>query len=202
MRLTAPLVLASASPRRRALLSQIGIEAEVIPSGVDENSDETAAEQLVRTLAIRKADTVSRLRPQAMVLGADTTVAIDGRQLGKPRSREEAIEMLETLSGRTHVVHTGIAVIERATGRRATAVESTDVTFARLTLAEVQAYVSTGSPFDKAGGYGIQDDLGALLVSGIRGDFYNVVGLPLRRFYELLVASFRDRVELSDGRRY
>ena len=202
MRLNAPLVLASASPRRRALLSQIGLEAEVLPSGVDEESDELVADRLVRMLAIQKANAIARRRPKALVLGADTTVSIDGRILGKPTSTNEAAEMLQLLSGRTHAVHTGIAVIQKHSGRSASAVERTEVTFASLTSAEIEAYIATGSPFDKAGGYGIQDDLGALLVSSIRGDFYNVVGLPLRRLYELLVGSFRDHVELSDGRSY
>lgn len=180
----------------------MGIEAEVLPSNVGEDVDIPDPDYLVIALALRKAAQVARRRPSAIIIGADTTVAIDGVILGKPRDPDEAAAMLRRLSGRTHVVHTGVALIEHRSGRVAWGVEKTRVTFAKLLQVEIDAYVATRSPFDKAGGYGIQDDLGALLVERIEGDYYNVVGLPLRRLYELLVCSFADRIVLADGSRY
>lgn len=172
--------------------------ATIVPSGVNEESDEPDPRVLVGELALRKAVSVAADYQSAIVLGADTTVAIDDVQLGKPESADDARQMLSLLSGRTHTVHTGIALVEMESGRQAVAVESTDVTFASLTAREISSYVATGSPFDKAGAYGIQDDLGALLVERIDGCYYNVVGLPLRRFYETLVRTFPDRLTLAD----
>ena len=180
----------------------MGIDAEVLPSNVGEDADVSEPDHLVSVLAMRKARQVARRRPSAITIGADTTVVIDGVILGKPRDAEEAAAMLRRLSGRTHAVYTGVALIEHRSGRLAWGVEETRVTFATLLQAEIDAYVATGSPFDKAGGYGIQDDLGALFVARIDGDYYNVVGLPLRRLYELFVCSFADRIVLADGSRY
>ncbi|NBB72614.1 MAG: septum formation inhibitor Maf [Bacteroidetes bacterium] len=191
MHIDLPFILASQSPRRRRLLERLGLEftvrvspaEEVIPPDADPAS-------LVDTLAREKAAPVANAHPDALVLAADTVVALDGVILGKPASRTEAATMLQRLSGTTHTVYTGIALVHRRTDRTVTAVEATEVTFGVLDAEEIAAYVATGSPMDKAGSYGIQDDLGALFVERITGDYYNVVGLPLRRLYRLLRAQF------------
>lgn len=195
MRITKRFVLASQSPRRRILLEHVGLTPDVVPADIDETSAESDASRLVLSLARMKANAVAKRMPDALVLGADTSVSIDGVLLGKPEDPEDARRMLRTLSGRTHAVHTGISLVEERTGRSAHGVERTEVTFARLSEAEIDAYVATGSPFDKAGAYGIQDDRGAFFVSSIHGDYYNVVGLPLRKLYELLTTVFPDRLQ-------
>ncbi len=193
MRFTCPFVLASASPRRRTLLSRLGVPCTVDPAHVDESIDDSALpEAEAARLASEKAAWVAARHPDALVLGADTIVVIDGRVLGKPESTDEAHAMLRTLSGRSHHVHTGVALVHRPSGRAVAETESTRVTFAPMTEAERAAYVATGSPLDKAGAYGIQDDEGAWFVSGIEGDFYNVVGLPLHRLYRIVRRDFPD----------
>lgn len=193
LQLRLPLVLASASPRRRDLLSRLGLTFDVRPTDADETWPEglppgPAAEEV----ALRKARAVEA--PGALVLAADTVVVLDGDVLGKPADPAEAAATLRRLSGRTHEVATGLAL--RLDGRETTAHETTRVRFADLSDAEIEAYVASGSPLDKAGSYGIQDDLGALLVAGIEGDYFNVVGLPLRRLYESLRAFVPDHVTL------
>lgn len=183
------IILASASPRRRILLRQIGLTFEVLPAGNDESLPAgTGPVETVESLARTKAETVvARRAPgSSLVIGADTIVVLDEEILGKPADPEEARTMLHRLSGRTHQVYTGVALIRTgSTGitDRYIFHERTDVTFGKLTGEEIAAYVNTGSPLDKAGAYGIQDDLGALFVRKINGDYYNVVGFPLHRFY-------------------
>lgn len=194
--LRVPLVLASASPRRRALLVRLGLTFDVRPAEADETwpaglADGPAAE----AVALRKAEAVEA--PGALVLAADTVVVLDGEVLGKPPSAEAARATLRRLSGRTHTVVTGLAL--RLDGRHTTAHEATRVTFADLSDAEIDAYVATGSPLDKAGAYGIQDDAGALLVARIDGDYPNVVGLPLRRLYETLRAFAPEAVAVGQA---
>ncbi|MCL2235799.1 MAG: Maf family protein [Defluviitaleaceae bacterium] len=174
------LILASASPRRKQLLEQAGVEFEVIESCVDENIRGTA-EEMVAELALRKARAVAeKIKGEATVIGADTLVSIDSKVLEKPATRAEAFEMLKSLEGRKHTVYTGVAIIKGGVVK--SFVESADVFFRPLTDAEIYAYIDTGEPFDKAGGYGIQGR-GALLVEGIEGDFYTVMGLPLCRLF-------------------
>ncbi len=178
-------VLASRSPRRYFLLDMIGLDFEVIPSGIDEDVDENMppadyAEMLAR---MKSAHVASSLGRPGIVLGADTIVALDGMILNKPSGREEAHKMLAILSGRTHTVYTGIALTDAATGLQVSAVEATRVTFRELSGLEIDAYIATGSPLDKAGAYGIQDDFGAVFVSRIEGCYYNIVGLPLQLLY-------------------
>lgn len=193
MRLNTPFILASQSPRRRRLLEQIGMRFEVSVSDVSEeiaaDVDPAAAAEM---LALRKAEHVARRYPEAVTLGADTIVVVDGEILGKPEDAHEAAAMLRRLSGRTHTVFTGIALIHPSSGRAIQAVEATDVTFGTMDSNEIAAYVASGSPMDKAGAYGIQDDRGALFVKRIEGDYYNVVGLPLYRMYRILRESFSD----------
>ena len=196
MRLHVPLVLASGSPRRKRLLEQLGLTftvhpnpaEEVVPAGLP-------PAEIVETLAREKAEPIARLHPEALTLGADTIVVLDGDVLGKPRDAAEARAMLRRLSGRTHTVFTGLALVHPPTGRSVAAHEATDVTFAPMTDAEIAAYVATGSPLDKAGAYGIQDDTGALFIPRIHGDFFTVMGLPLHRLYRLLRDEFTDLVD-------
>lgn len=195
MRFRVPFILASRSPRRRHLLDLLGFDFTVIASDVPEEVDPShSPEQIVRSLAKAKAQAVAASHPDALVLGADTIVVLDGTILGKPRDRDDAQAMLRALSGRTHTVYSGIGLICDGSGRSATAAEATDVTFAELSDDEIDAYVATGSPMDKAGAYGIQDDRGALYIERIEGDYYNVVGLPLHRLYRTLQTEFSDLI--------
>ncbi|NBC16953.1 MAG: septum formation protein Maf [Bacteroidetes bacterium] len=188
-----PFILASQSPRRRRLLERLGLTFEVIVSPAEEVVHEPLAPgDLVQRLATKKATPIAQDHPDALTLAADTIVVHDGDILEKPSDDAHARAMLERLSDATHTVFTGIALHHPATDRRATAVEATQVTFAPLSAAEIDAYVASGSPLDKAGGYGIQDDFGALFVAHIDGDYYNVVGLPLHRLYQTLRHSFAD----------
>jgi septum formation protein len=179
-----PLVLASASPRRVALLRQVGAEFTVADPGPDRDWPGEAAPRLgVRALALEKARRVAATRPGRVVIGADTLVVVRGVRLGKPSDPSEAAAMLERLQGRTHEVWTGLAVVEGKEWR--TAAEMTRVQFARLTPAEIDVYVRSGEALDKAGGYGIQG-LAAQFVRRIDGDYFNVVGLPLARLRAVL----------------
>ena len=177
------LILASASPRRRELLSLFGIPFTVRAADVDETMDPAQAPcDEVARVSCRKALAVER-GPEDVVVAADTIVVCAGRILGKPHSREEAISMLRLLSGREHQVMTGCTVL--CGDRRETFTEVTDLTFRPLSEAEIQRYVDSGEPMDKAGAYGIQGGA-ALLCPGIRGDYYNVMGLPVCRLGTVL----------------
>ncbi|GBC59881.1 septum formation protein Maf [Desulfonema ishimotonii] len=181
------LILASQSPRRRYLLEQAGLSFSVIPSRFDESSVRlTDPENYVRILAQSKAEDIARQSPESWVIGADTIVLIDGTILGKPGSRDEAREMLLRLSGQTHQVHTGYAVCRKAEERMITDAVKTDVLFKKLTDEEVEWYVHTKEPFDKAGAYAIQG-LGTFLVRSINGSYTNVVGLPVCEVIEVLI---------------
>jgi len=172
------IVLASASPRRRELLAQVGIHAEVRPTGADEHCRAKTPAGIVKALSRRKAENAAAgLADGTVVIGADTIVVLDGEVLGKPKDREDAVRMIRELSGRAHRVYTGVTLIEK--GRRSvTFAERTDVHVREMTDGEISAYVDSGEPMDKAGAYGIQGRFAAY-VSGIRGDYANVVGLPL-----------------------
>jgi len=181
-----PLVLASASPRRRVLLEQAGLEFSVLAVEGVEDSPEDGSDPVAhaRASAEQKALAASDLRPGALALGADTVVAREGRVMGKPSTPAEAREMLAALGGRVHEVHTGVALAWEGEVVLSEVV-TTQVTFRRLSPAEIEAYVATGEPMDKAGAYGIQGR-GALLVQKIDGCYSNVVGLPLSRTWEML----------------
>ena len=199
MTLHAPFVLASASARRKELLRQTGFRFETLPSQVDERTEPgLSPEALVQALALRKARHVAAQRPDALILGADTVVALGEDMLGKPKGPAEAERMLRRLSGATHSVYTGIALLHPASNRTAQAAERTDVTFHTLSDAEIADYVASGSPLDKAGAYGIQDRRGPFFVQCIEGDYYNVVGLPLHRFYRILKEDFPDLLAAND----
>jgi septum formation protein len=178
------IVLASGSPRRRQLLEMIGLEFRVVPPDVDETlGPSEQAEGYVTRLAREKARAVAAREGGTVVLAADTTVVLRGRIFGKPASPEGAAEMLRQLGGRKHQVMTAVAVARDE--RLEHALDVTDVTFRPLTDAQIAGYVATGEPLDKAGAYAIQGK-GAALVEGIRGDFFGVMGLPLRLALELL----------------
>ena len=179
------IILASQSPRRKELLERMGLtEFEICPAWGEERVEPgLTPAQLVEQLSAQKAREIAAQRPDALVIAADTVVAVDGRVLGKPHSRQEAVEMLSLLSGRTHTVYTGLTV--RMGTQEQVAHEATQVVFGRLTPQQIEAYVDTEEPMDKAGSYGIQGR-GCVLVEGIRGDYYNVVGLPVYRLAGML----------------
>ena len=180
------IVLASQSPRRRQLLGQMGLEFTTQSPEIDESAfPGRDARDLVETLSREKARWVARQQtPDTLVIGADTVVVLDGAILGKPRDGAEAQAMLAALSGRDHQVFTGVTLCQG--DRILTQAEETQVTFRPLTGQEIRLYVSTGEPMDKAGAYGIQG-LGGLLVEGIRGDYHNVMGLPICRLGRMLL---------------
>ena len=206
------LVLASASPRRRELLSQIGLEFTVMPSTKEENAKTTEAGALVQELSRQKAVDIweqlsggqgqnpdadqeqiseetqepnlnGNQQPELLVVGADTVVCCEGKILGKPHSREAAAEMLTALQGRSHEVYTGVTLYSQS--ETVTFFECTQVEFYPMTEVEISEYIDSKEPMDKAGAYGIQG-LGARFVKGIRGDYNNVVGLPVGRLYQEL----------------
>ena len=206
------LVLASASPRRRELLSQIGLEFTVMPSTKEENAKTTEAGALVQELSRQKAVDIweqlsggqgqnpdadqeqiseetqepnlnGKRQPELLVIGADTVVCCEGKILGKPHSREAAAEMLTALQGRSHEVYTGVTLYSQS--ETVTFFECTQVEFYPMTEVEISEYIDSKEPMDKAGAYGIQG-LGARFVKGIHGDYNNVVGLPVGRLYQEL----------------
>jgi septum formation protein len=179
-----PLVLASASPRRVALLRQAGAAFTIVDPGPDRAWPGAAEPRHgVRALALDKARRVAVQRPGAVVIGADTVVVLRGERLGKPHDAGEALAMLRRLQGRRHEVWTGVAVVRD--GEQRTGAERAEVHFARLSDADLRAYVGSGEPLDKAGAYGIQG-LAGQFVRRIEGDYTTVVGLPLARLRAML----------------
>lgn len=177
------IILASASPRRKQLLGMLYADMRIIPSSVDEPAPNgQKPSDYAMELARLKAADVAVNYPESLVIGSDTIVVLKDRILGKPSGPEEAFSMLRHLSGQTHTVVSAVCLVLKGDNIRVF-FESTSVTFAELSDTEINRYIATGSPLDKAGAYGIQDDLGALFVSRIEGDYYNVVGFPLHRFY-------------------
>jgi septum formation protein len=181
---TPRVVLASSSPRRRELLTLVGIAHEVMPADIDESylRGETPPAHAER-LARGKAAKIAAIAPDAVVIGADTIVVVDGDVLGKPASESQAATMLRRLSGRSHGVITAVAAVWR--GKTASAIEEVDVTFRPLTEHEIAGYIATGEPMDKAGAYGIQG-YGATIVERVDGDYFAVMGLAVNRLVRLL----------------
>ncbi|SHH76650.1 septum formation protein [Sporobacter termitidis DSM 10068] len=179
------IVLASASPRRRALLEMLGVRGfKIIPAETGEEAPDAGPADAVCHIALMKARKVSEECPAgALVIAADTLVYLDGEALGKPKSADEAGAMLRRLSGRDHTVYTGVALVKD--GREMTFAESTGVFFRPMSDEEIAAYVKTGEPMDKAGAYGAQGR-GAVFIERIDGDFFNVMGLPLCRLVTML----------------
>ena len=187
------IILASGSPRRQWLLRQIGLEPEVVVSQVEELMTDKEPDWMVRNLALRKAEDVAArvgiggAAMPVVVIGADTVVAVDGRILGKPASVCEAELMIGLLQGRSHQVFTGVAMIFGNTGEKVVFAEKTDVYVYPMSREQIVGYVATGEPMDKAGGYGIQGYFAAY-IQGIQGDYNNVVGLPVGRLCQELMA--------------
>ena len=191
------IILASQSPRRKELLERMGIrDFETISPNVDESAFHgLPPEELVRRLSAEKAAAVAgRAGEDAIVIAADTVVALEGAVLGKPADELDAFKMLSALSGVRHQVYTGVTVCRG--GEKQTAHEVTDVTFRELSEEEIEHYIATGEPMDKAGAYGIQG-YGALLIQGISGDYYNVMGLPVCRLSGMLARFGVDCLKLA-----
>lgn len=188
------IILASASPRRRELLSQIGIKFEIQVSDVEEHVESDCPSEVVRELSRQKAAAVAAVAEEGtLVIGADTVVSCDGEILGKPVDEEDARRMLRLLSGRSHEVYTGVTLVCRQEGGQEkvhTFCECTQVNFAPMTEEEIACYVATKDPLDKAGAYGIQGFC-ARYITGICGDYNNVVGLPVGRLYQELKERYR-----------
>ena len=185
------IILGSASPRRRELLAQIGVEFEIMVSEKDETYHSTEPENIVKELALMKAENVAEeagsLRDR-IVIGADTVVVLDGAILGKPKDEADAFRMLRSLQGRAHTVYTGVALLDfDSAGRKRTVNHAvgTTVFVHRMSDREIRDYIATGEPMDKAGGYGIQGRF-APFIDRIDGDYYNVVGLPVSYVYQTL----------------
>ena len=185
-------ILASASPRRKEILSNLGLDFTVLVADADETCDIDDPGERVEFISLKKclaardrlmAEGLDPADAETVIIASDTLVTLDGEFLGKPRDEDDAIRMIDLLEGRTHTVASGIAVWHK--GRTVTAHELTGVSFAPMSPAEIRAYVATGESFGKAGGYAIQGHA-ARYVTGIHGDYFNVVGLPVRRLYETL----------------
>ena len=193
------IILASSSPRRRELMAQAGFAFEVLVSEADETIETETPGEMVEVLSERKAAAVAEeikkqgfAEESVLLVGADTMVAIDGKKLGKPKDEKGAEEMLEELSGRTHQVYTGVTLIRLRKAENGSILqesrtfsEGTDVSLYPLTKEEIRSYIATGEPMDKAGAYGIQGKA-AVFVKEIKGDYNNVVGLPIARLYQEL----------------
>ncbi len=180
------IILASKSPRRKYLLELLNLQFEVQGSDIEETYSYSNPTDIVKYLASIKATDVAQHHNNAIIIGADTIVTLNGEILEKPLDQTHAFEMLKTLSDNTHEVYTGVSIIKKKDAKLEEYVfyEQTKVTFAPLEDEEIHKYIATGSPMDKAGAYGIQDDWGAVFVKRIEGDYYNVVGLPLHSFYQ------------------
>lgn len=187
------LILASASPRRADLLSQIGLMFEIYPSNIPEitSKHNTSPELVTQELALQKARSVAERHTEGFVIGADTLVSLKNELLGKPKNMTHAQEMLTRLSGTCHEVVTGVALIDAKLNKEKTWAETTQVYFRKLCSAEIDAYIETGEATDKAGAYGIQGR-GAAFVKRIEGCYFNVVGLPLASLVEQLAEFTRD----------
>ena len=194
------IILASKSPRRRALLEQMGVrDFRILTPDIDEHMDrDLPPAELVRQISLEKARAVAaQTGGDAVIIAADTVVALDGAVLGKPADEEGAFRMLSLLSGNRHQVYTGLTVLR---GEQVFSQwEETAVTFRSLTAEEIEAYIATGEPMDKAGAYGIQG-YGALFIQGISGDYYNVMGLPVCRLGQILGQLGMDCMALAAAR--
>ncbi|MDD5363144.1 MAG: Maf family protein [Ignavibacteria bacterium] len=188
--LNSEYVLASVSPRRKYLLKQIGLNFITVNSNAEEILLEKEPLKSVRINAKRKSDAVAHKFKNKIIISADTVVVIDGIVLNKPSDEKEAKKFLKILSGKKHIVYTGINVANNITGREEYGYMKTTVEFRNLSIEEIEYYVTNHKPLDKAGAYGIQDDFGCLFIRKITGDYYNVVGLPLVKLYETITKTF------------
>jgi len=183
-----PIYLASQSPRRKKLLEQINLKFKVVVVNTAEKikKGEMPVDTCKR-IALEKIEAAKNIIPNGLIITADTIVVIDNKILGKPKNKKDAFRILKMLSGRTHQVYTGFSLFNSETGKTITGFERTIVKFRDLEEDEILNYIESGSPMDKAGAYGIQDDYGAVFVEKITGCYYNVVGLPLAKIYKNLL---------------
>lgn len=182
-----PIILASASPRRKKLLEQINLKFKTVSVDLDERQlPNEKPFRMVKRLAEEKLQLALQKNQHGIIITADTIVVLDGKIIGKPKDEIDAVKILKKLSGRKHTVYTGFAVFNTSTNKKIISYEKTFVQFRKLTKEEISLYVGSGSPMDKAGAYGIQDDFGAVFIQAINGCYYNVVGLPLSRVYHAL----------------
>ncbi len=179
------IILASNSPRRKELLKQIGLTIKIMVSNVDEKNNSTSPVNYVKVLSVRKTKTVAKKVKNAIVIGADTIVVLKNEIIGKPKNKQEAIKFLKKLSGKTHLVITGFTILDTKTNKIISKVVKTKVTFKKLTEDEIKAYVNSSNVLDKAGAYAIQDKAGAF-IKEIKGDYFNIVGLPIFSLYQEL----------------
>ncbi|MDP3025945.1 MAG: nucleoside triphosphate pyrophosphatase [candidate division Zixibacteria bacterium] len=180
-------ILASSSPRRIDILKKAGIDFEVIfPENIEERNISSDPVSHVLELSKKKAESIAKRVIDSLILGADTIVVLNGEILGKPRDSEEAFKMLKKLSGKEHLVYTGISLVDKKEEKTLSGYQLTKVKFNQLKDKEIKDYIDTGEPLDKAGAYGIQG-MGNFLVEKIEGDLDNVIGLPLRKLEELLI---------------
>jgi len=182
------IYLASKSPRRKKLLEQINLTFKILPVETPEifRKGERPV-NVVRRIALEKLNAAKKIVKNGIIITADTIVVIHGKIIGKPSDKHDAVGMLKKLSGKTHIVYTGFSVYNSETEITITDYEKTYVTFRKLNDDEINEYVNTGSPLDKAGAYGIQDDYGAVFIKKINGCYYNVVGLPLTKVFQTLL---------------
>lgn len=188
LRINIPIILASQSPRRKKLLEILGLEFTIQPSEINEDilPGELPIEHSIRIAKEKGLKIASKYTDKVLIISADTIVVIDNQILSKPKDNLEASIFLKLLSGRSHYVFTTFFIYETISNKSTIHTEKTEVYFRKLDEAEINAYISTGSPLDKAGAYGIQDDFGAVFVEKIVGCYYNVVGLPLQSLYKSL----------------
>ena len=180
------IILCSNSPRRRELLSGLGLNFEVrVIDGIDESyNNNNSCEEIAEEISVKKADAyLKTIGDNELIITADTIVYNNGEVLGKPHTREEAIDMLSAISGKTHKVVTGVCIASK--NKKKIFSVSTNVKFASLEMEEILFYIDNYSPYDKAGAYGIQEWIGAIGIENIQGDYYNVVGFPCYKFFEL-----------------
>ncbi len=182
------IILASASPRRKELLKQIGVTFEIVKAEGEEVITSSIPTEVVKELSIQKAREVAKRCEGTVIIGADTVVAAGGQILGKPKDPADAMRMLELLQGKEHQVITGVAVLLTESGKVISFVETTTVHVFPMTRTQMEQYIASGEPMDKAGAYGIQGRFAAY-VSGIEGDYNNVVGLPVGRLYQEVLAA-------------
>ncbi len=179
------IILATNSPRRKELAKQMGLDFEVIPSNYEEDMTmKLSPKELAKTLAYGKAKDVAK-RHDGIIIGADTFVVFKGKKIGKPKSEQEAFKMLKSFSGKSHKVYTGIAIINKKTGKEITDCEITTIKFRKMSDEEIKKYIKTGEPMDKAGAYAIQG-LGSIFIEKINGCYHNIAGFPIHLTYKNL----------------
>jgi septum formation protein len=189
--LNTPIYLASKSPRRRKLLKQLNLKFKSFSVDIDESlhKKENPSDAVIR-LSKEKLESAKNIIDNGIIITADTIVVLGKKIIGKPADKKDAFRILKLLSGKTHIVYTGYSVYNSYNGKTITEYEKTKVTFRILTIDEINEYIKGGSPMDKAGAYGIQDDFGAVFIKKIDGCYYNVVGLPLAKLYHALLRIF------------